>query len=182
MSASPRRPGRFQNLVYVLYAVKHVIRLALFGRGVNIRERCLSRQHAHGDHSGVFRGQYIRIQPVAYHRHLVRGQSVFVHAHLYHAGIGLARHEGRSASRCPLEQQHERAGVGHRMTGPHRAHHIGVRCPEFHAVGITGLHCQIKLNGIEMSSKPTMVKNGDKISIFSTGKGTDIVSFTIEVL
>ena len=41
---------------------------------------------------------------------------------------------------------------------------------------------KIKLNGIEMSSKPTMVKNGDKISIFSTGKGTDIVSFTIEVL
>lgn len=41
---------------------------------------------------------------------------------------------------------------------------------------------KIKLNGIEMSSKPTMVKNGDKISIFSTGKETDIVSFTIEVL
>lgn len=41
---------------------------------------------------------------------------------------------------------------------------------------------KIKLNGIEMSSKPTAVKNGDKISIFSTGKGTDIVTFTIEII
>lgn len=41
---------------------------------------------------------------------------------------------------------------------------------------------KIKLNGMEMSNKPTLVKTGDKISIFSTGKAADIVSFMIEVI
>lgn len=41
---------------------------------------------------------------------------------------------------------------------------------------------KIKLNGEDLPSEPIPVKTDDRISIFSTGKGSDIVSFTIEII
>lgn len=40
---------------------------------------------------------------------------------------------------------------------------------------------KILLNGVEMPNKPTPVKNGDKIAIFSTGKSCEVATFTIEI-
>ena len=37
------------------------------------------------------------------------------------------------------------------------------------------------VNGLEVSLK-TLIKNGDKISVFSTGKGNDVAQFTIEIV
>lgn len=41
---------------------------------------------------------------------------------------------------------------------------------------------KIRLNGSDMPNTPTPLKNGDKISIFSTGKGSDVAQFTIEIV
>ena len=41
---------------------------------------------------------------------------------------------------------------------------------------------KIMLNGAELTDKPTCIKNGDKISIFSTTKGMDVVTFTLEIV
>lgn len=40
---------------------------------------------------------------------------------------------------------------------------------------------KIRINGSDMPNTPTAVKNGDKISLFSTGKGCDVAQFTIEI-
>lgn len=39
----------------------------------------------------------------------------------------------------------------------------------------------ILLNGVEMPNKPTSVKNGDKVAIYSTGKSCEVATFTIEI-
>ena len=41
---------------------------------------------------------------------------------------------------------------------------------------------KVLLNGYEMPNKPTLLKNGDKISIFSSGKCSEVASFTIEIV
>lgn len=40
----------------------------------------------------------------------------------------------------------------------------------------------IKLNGADMPNKPTPVKNGDKISLYSTGQAREVASFTVEII
>lgn len=40
----------------------------------------------------------------------------------------------------------------------------------------------IKLNGADMPNKPTPVKNGDKITLYSTGMAREVVSFTVEIV
>lgn len=39
----------------------------------------------------------------------------------------------------------------------------------------------ILLNGVEMPNKPTPVKNGDKVAIYSTNKSCEVATFTIEI-
>lgn len=41
---------------------------------------------------------------------------------------------------------------------------------------------KIRLNGSDMPNTPTPVKNGDKITLFSTAKGVDVAQFTIEIV
>jgi len=40
---------------------------------------------------------------------------------------------------------------------------------------------KILLNGVEMPNKPSPVKNGDKVAIYSTGKSCEVATFTIEI-
>lgn len=40
---------------------------------------------------------------------------------------------------------------------------------------------KILLNGVDMPNTPTPVKNGDKITLFSTNKSCEVASFTIEI-
>ena len=40
---------------------------------------------------------------------------------------------------------------------------------------------QLRLNGKELTDTPTLLEDGDKISIYSTGRGEDVVTFSVQV-